>query len=215
MMALLDTGTPLILLALAENGQQAVAQRMFQEKECPSLLYCASMGATTIWERRVRLQTLVGTSLGLTSYHLYLRWDSMLPDGTINPGEMTSFNHYALGSVVRYLHEYIGGIRPLSPGYKRFSISPRPAGTLKSSKVWHVSPYGMISCEWTLKGQDLHVEIQVPPNSTAEVVLPGVKITAGSGKRSLDVKWEGDKAWPPKAIEKRHASTKDVDMVVE
>ena len=34
------------------------------------------MGATTVWER----------------------WDSMLPDGTINPGEMTSFNHYALGA---------------------------------------------------------------------------------------------------------------------
>lgn len=33
------------------------------------------MGATTIWER----------------------WDSLLPDGTVNPGQMTSFNHYALG----------------------------------------------------------------------------------------------------------------------
>lgn len=44
-------GTPWILLALSEHGKQDIAQRMFQEKQCPSLLYCVSMGATTIWER--------------------------------------------------------------------------------------------------------------------------------------------------------------------
>jgi hypothetical protein len=41
------------------------------------------MGATTIWER----------------------WDSMMPDGTMNKGEMTSFNHYALGAVADWLHK--------------------------------------------------------------------------------------------------------------
>src|SRR5579883_1563930 len=45
------------------------------QHECPSWLYPVTMGATTIWER----------------------WDSMLPDGSINPGKMTSFNHYAFG----------------------------------------------------------------------------------------------------------------------
>ena len=59
--------------------------------------YPVSMGATTIWER----------------------WDSMLPDGSINPGEMTSFNHYALGAVADWMHRCIGGIAPLEPGYSR------------------------------------------------------------------------------------------------
>lgn len=63
-------GTPVILRALVETGNLSVAYRMFQEKQCPSLLYPISMGATTIWER----------------------WNSMMPDGSINPGEMTSFN---------------------------------------------------------------------------------------------------------------------------
>ena len=49
-----------------------------------------TMGATTIWER----------------------WDSMLPDGTINPGEMTSFNHYALGAVADWMHRTVGGLAP-------------------------------------------------------------------------------------------------------
>ena len=48
------------------------------------------MGATTVWER----------------------WDSLLADGSINPGEMTSFNHYALGAVADWLHRTVAGPRP-------------------------------------------------------------------------------------------------------
>ncbi len=55
-------GTPGILHALTEAGHLQVAYRMLQEKGCPSWLYPVTMGATTIWER----------------------WDSLLPDGSIN-----------------------------------------------------------------------------------------------------------------------------------
>ena len=51
------------------------------------------MGATTVWER----------------------WDSLLPDGTVNPGEMTSFNHYALGAVADWLHRTVAGLAPDAP----------------------------------------------------------------------------------------------------
>jgi len=70
-------GTPFVTWALSETGHVEEAYRLLLEEGCPSWLYPVSMGATTIWER----------------------WDSMLPDGSINPGEMTSFNHYALGAV--------------------------------------------------------------------------------------------------------------------
>jgi alpha-L-rhamnosidase len=55
-------GTPGILSALVEAGHLQVAYRMLQEKGCPSWLYPVTMGASTIWER----------------------WDSLLPDGSIN-----------------------------------------------------------------------------------------------------------------------------------
>src|SRR5207253_5774809 len=67
-------GTPLICDALCSIGEYEAAFRLLTQRDCPSWLYPVTMGATTIWER----------------------WDSMLPDGSINPGEMTSFNHYAL-----------------------------------------------------------------------------------------------------------------------
>ncbi len=62
------------------------------------------MGATTVWER----------------------WDSMLPDGTINPGEMTSFNHYALGAVADWMHRTIGGLSPAEPGTPPCASPPGP-----------------------------------------------------------------------------------------
>ena len=96
-------GTPFITDALTRTGHLDDAYRLLLQRECPSWLYPVTMGATTIWER----------------------WDSMLPDGTINPGEMTSFNHYALGAVADWMHRTVGGIDPLEPGYARVLVAPR------------------------------------------------------------------------------------------
>jgi alpha-L-rhamnosidase len=148
---------------------------MLQESKAPSWLYAVLMGSTTMWER----------------------WDSMLPDGKINPGEMTSFNHYAFGSVAAFMHSVIGGLSPLSPGWKKILVQPRPGGTVTSAKTRHVGPYGEISCEWEIRGDKLHVAIAVPPNSTAQVILPGLTEEVGSGKKEYVVDYERDERWPP------------------
>ncbi len=101
-------GTPLICDALCNTGAYADAYRLLLQRECPSWLYPVTMGATTIWER----------------------WDSMLPDGSVNPGEMTSFNHYALGAVADWLHRTVGGLAPAQPGYRQIAVRPRPGGGL-------------------------------------------------------------------------------------
>ena len=84
------------------------------------------MGATTIWER----------------------WDSMLPDGTVNPGEMTSFNHYALGAVADWLHRAVAGLAPAAPGYRDIVFRPRPGGGLTWAAAAHESPYGPVAIRW-------------------------------------------------------------------
>jgi alpha-L-rhamnosidase len=109
------------------------------------------MGATTIWER----------------------WDSMLPDGSVNPGDMTSFNHYALGAVVDWLHRSVAGLAPAAPGYRRQLIRPLPGGGLTHAKARHVTPYGPAEAGWRIEGDSLEVHAIVPPGTTATVVLPG------------------------------------------
>ncbi|KAL1409208.1 hypothetical protein Q8F55_006041 [Vanrija albida] len=168
-------GTPIILQALAANGHLDQAYRMLLNRTSPSWLAPVLLGATTIWER----------------------WDSMLQDGSINPGQMTSFNHYALGSVAAFLHAVVGGLSPLEPGWRRVRISPQPGGNLMHAAASFVSPYGVVRCSWAIEAGKLHVTAQVPPNATALVQLPGLESEVGSGTHSFEVGWE-EGAWPPR-----------------
>ncbi len=159
-------GTPLVCDALAESGFLDSAYRLLLQKECPSWLYPVVQGATTIWER----------------------WDSLLPDGRVNPSGMTSFNHYAFGAVADWLHRTVAGLAPAEPGYRRLRITPRPGGGLTHASARLRTPYGLAACSWTLNGERLTVEATVPPNTSAEVNLPdGTEQTVGSGTHRWNV----------------------------
>ena len=125
----------------------------------------------------------------------------MLPDGTINPGEMTSFNHYALGSVADWMHKTIGGLRALEPGWKRISIRPIPGGGLTHANVRFESPYGLVESQWRLEDDErMSLTVRVPPNTTAEVALPDheAKIV-GSGVYEFCEVYKKPE-WPPLPI---------------
>ena len=172
-------GTPIILQALTQAGALSDAYRMLQAKDTPSWLAPILLGATSIWER----------------------WDSMLQDGTINPGRMTSFNHYALGAVAAFLQNVIGGLSPLEPGWRKALIKPQPGGSITSAKTNFNSPYGEYHCEWEIGGGKLEVAVGVPPNASARVELPGQKaMEIGSGLKRFSVKYEAGE-WPPPEIE--------------
>ncbi|KAL3439945.1 alpha-L-rhamnosidase [Aspergillus insuetus] len=172
-------GTPLILPTLAENNMLNLAYRMLQEADCPSWLYPVRMGATTIWER----------------------WNSMLPDGSINDGQMTSFNHYALGSVCRFLHEVVGGLSPAEPGWAVANVAPRPGGTVRSAKTRVDSPVGPYEVEWAVdEWNDMRTRVCVPPNGKARVRLNGVEEIVGSGEYVFETVCEAEGEWPPTPI---------------
>jgi alpha-L-rhamnosidase len=144
-------GTPYVTDALTRTGHLDDAYRLLLERSCPSWLYPVTMGATTIWER----------------------WDSLLPDGTVNPGEMNSFNHYALGAVADWIHQTIGGIAPLEPGYAKVLIAPQPGGGLTWARARLETPHGQVEVHWRQAGRDLMIEATVPAGSTGVIRLPG------------------------------------------
>jgi alpha-L-rhamnosidase len=155
-------GTPIICDALCQTGHHLAAYRLLTQRECPSWLYPVTMGATTIWER----------------------WDSMLPDGSINSGEMTSFNHYALGAVADWMQRTIGGLTPTKPGYRRIEIHPRPGGGLTHAQTKHLTPYGLAESNWKISNDKIDLDVVIPPNTTSRVTLPGSDtqpIEVGSG----------------------------------
>jgi alpha-L-rhamnosidase len=185
-------GTPVITHALTTIGRPQLAYGMLLQKHCPGWLYpVVSHNATTIWER----------------------WDSMLPDGRINPGEMTSFNHYALGAVADWLHTSVGGISPQEPGWKVIRVRPVPGGNMSSAKASFDGPYGLVESSWTLQGNNFRLTIRVPPNCTAVVTLPSelrkdfreqdeVTRMVGSGSHEFICEYEAGE-WPAKGTTHR------------
>jgi alpha-L-rhamnosidase len=143
-------GSRLVCDALVHAGSPETAYHMLMQRECPSWLYPVTMGATTVWER----------------------WDSMLPDGRLNPGDMLSFNHYALGAIADWLHRTVGGLAPAEPGYRRILVAPIPGGGLEWATTAHETPYGRAEVAWKRADGRLEVDIQVPTGSTALVRLP-------------------------------------------
>jgi alpha-L-rhamnosidase len=143
-------GTPLLLPALSEHGHHDLACELMRQREFPGWVFEVRQGATTIWER----------------------WNGRSPEDGFADPRMNSFNHYAFGSVGGWMHGHLAGLSPTEPGYRRVLVRPRPTAEFKSASASHVSPYGRHSVAWEMDGERLRVRIEVPPNTSAEVVLP-------------------------------------------
>jgi alpha-L-rhamnosidase len=136
-----------LLPVLAETGHLDVAYELLLQDTEPSWLTMIERGATTVWEL----------------------WNGISADGSV----CESLNHYSKGAVVSFLHRYVGGIRlhEEAPAYRRFTVAPMPAGGLSWATVAHESPYGLIECSWRAEDR-FHLDVAVPPGTTAEVRLP-------------------------------------------
>lgn len=142
---------PLICSVLTENGFEKEAMRMLLREDFPGWLYQVSMGATTVWER----------------------WNSMLPDGTINPSGMNSFNHYAYGSVGQFLYENIAGLKGTAPGFRSIRFAPLIDARLGWCSAAYDSVSGHWESEWRIhEDGSVSIRLVVPENCTAKVVLP-------------------------------------------
>ena len=175
-------GTPLVCDALCSAGEYETAFHLLNQRDCPSWLYPVTMDATTIWER----------------------WDSLRPDGSINPNQMTSFNHYALGAVADWLHRTVGGLAPASPGYRHLDIRPQPGGGLTHARARHITPYGLAESGWTIEAGQIEVVVVVPPNAEANVTLPGSNaepIEVGAGTHRWSYPYHVKHAHHPRSLD--------------
>ncbi|WP_418262552.1 family 78 glycoside hydrolase catalytic domain [Flavobacterium faecale] len=143
-------GTPILPFVLDEKGETDLMYSILFKETYPSWFYSINQGATTMWER----------------------WDSYtLKDGFHKDG-MNSFNHYSYGAIGRWMYERIAGIKPLTAGYKEFEIAPMPGGPLTSASATYDSPYGKISSSWKLENGNFNLEVTIPSNTIAKIVIP-------------------------------------------
>lgn len=157
-------GTPYVTWALSRTGHVDDAYRLLLETGCPSWLYPVTQGATTVWER----------------------WDSLRPDGTLNTGHMTSFNHYALGAVVDWLYQVVAGIQAAEPGYAAVRFAPTPGPGLTWATARLDSPRGRIECGWSVQDGITTVKMLVPEGVAASLRSPdGTETEIPAGRHTV------------------------------
>jgi alpha-L-rhamnosidase len=153
-------GTPLLLDALTDTGHFDLAAQLLGQDTLPSWLYPVTMGATTIWER----------------------WDSLLPTGDVNPGDMTSFNHYAFGAVADWMHRRLAGLEASSPAWRTITFRPGLRSGLESASAAKMTPYGLASISWVLDGDRFVIDLVVPTGVTAELITDDAEEPLASGQ---------------------------------
>ena len=147
-------GTPYLLFALCDNGYEDLAYQVLMQKTYPSWLYEVTMGATTMWER----------------------WNAIKPNGRIYNASMTSFNHYAYGSVGDFLYRRVLGIEALTPGYQKSQIKPIVGGGLTHAEGHTITPYGRLSVHWEVKDNIFSLDLTVPDGTESQIILPSGEV---------------------------------------
>lgn len=144
-------GTPWLLPALSSIGRDDLAMRLLLNESYPSWGFEIRMGATTVWER----------------------WNSIRADGEFGPVDMNSFNHYANGAVGDWMFDRLGGLQIVAAGYRKSRIAPLVSHAAVSHATTGLhTPYGLLASDWRRAADGLHLTLQIPVGTQAEVLLP-------------------------------------------
>ena len=141
-----------MMMELSRNGRHDEAWRLINLRTAPSWGHMVDQGATTIWER----------------------WDGYVEGRGFQNPKMNSLNHCALGSVGEWVWRNLAGINPDEdqPGYRHFTIRPRPSGDLTWVKARYDSIRGPIDVDWRHEAGKLTLGITIPANTSATVHVP-------------------------------------------
>ncbi|HUU16512.1 MAG TPA: glycoside hydrolase family 78 protein [Sedimentisphaerales bacterium] len=143
-------GLSYLVPTLTQTGHLDIAYRLLNNDTFPSWGYSIKNGATTIWER----------------------WDGWTEEKGFQTPGMNSFNHYAFGSIGRWLLGTVAGIETDGPGYKQIIIRPMPGGGMDYAKASYKSIYGKIVSDWRIKGSTFTLNVTIPANTNATVYVP-------------------------------------------
>jgi alpha-L-rhamnosidase len=117
--------------------------------------------------------------LGIYQKKDYPGWGYMVEQGATTLWEQWNGHwsqiHSCFTSADNWLYEGLAGIRPdpAKPGFKNVIIQPAIVGDITWAKAHHDGPYGRITSHWKREGNQLTMEVTIPPNSSATVHVPG------------------------------------------
>jgi alpha-L-rhamnosidase len=108
-------------------------------------------------------------------------WGYMLAKGATTLWETWAYsdnvysqNHPMFGSVDEWFYKSLLGINAAAPGFQKIIIKPQPAG-LTSADGFYESVSGKIACAWKIEKNTFLMNVEIPPNTTAEIWIPSLE----------------------------------------
>ncbi len=163
-------GVNLLLPTLSQIGRDDLACKLLINEKYPSWLYSVNHGATTIWER----------------------WDGWTEEKGFQTPTMNSFNHYAYGSCGEWMYSAVAGIDldEKVPGFKHLRIEPRIVTALgvglTRCEADFATAQGQVKSAWSWEGGIATLEVVIPANASATMVLPGIENVTENGQPLAD-----------------------------
>jgi len=150
-------GNRYIYTVLSKYGKADLAYQILTTPDFPSQTYVMNSGFTTWPERQ-------------------FEWEKM-------EGPTNSLNHPMHSGFAAYFYESLGGIKSSesNPGYKMFVVNPEFPSEISSITVSVPTPYGAIKNEWKSSNGLLSMNLDVPFNTKAKVIV------ASSELESLEI----------------------------
>ncbi len=136
-------GTKAVINTLLMHGQEKVLFEMADKRTFPGWGY---------WIEELGANTL------------YQNWDGS-----------QSLNHIMFGTIGDYFYKGLAGLNidDTSPGFKHFIVKPSVNNDIEWVEAGYDSPYGQIESKWKRLTNGLQMNVTIPPNSTADIYVPG------------------------------------------
>ncbi|CAG2175980.1 unnamed protein product, partial [Oppiella nova] len=156
---------------LVKYGHRDVAYRLVLQETFPSWGYAIAHNATAMWEH----------------------WDTWTEDKGFMDPSMNSFNHFGMGSIGRWIYQYVAGIDTDNQmvGFKHIKIQPNPGNGVSFVKSSYKSINGFIENSWQTIGNQFVMNTSIPVNTMASVDLTFAKsgkvYEVGSGTYTFKV----------------------------
>jgi alpha-L-rhamnosidase len=140
-------GNRYIYSVLCDEREENLSYSVLRHPEFPSQAYILNSGLTTWPERQWEWDSAI-------------EWDR-------------SLNHPMQAGFAAFFHETVAGIKPLkdSPGFKEFVIKPGLTDKLDYAQAATESPYGTIKSHWISKSEAFVLNVDIPVNSSANIVM--------------------------------------------
>ena len=139
-----DIGYHYLVNVLSNGGQSQLLYDMNNRDDVPGYAFQLKHGATALTES----------------------WPAL---------RFVSNNHMMLGHLMEWLYNGLAGIRQANGdiGFSTLEIAPQPVNGMNWVKAGFETAHGQVQVHWQKNGKQFSLDLTLPPNTKARVLLPG------------------------------------------